>query len=120
MAESVVNGHWKGVAVTRTDQSVVHVYFEGEGDDITARFEAPNSPFGDEKGELKGSLRGDKLTLEAPGIRFRGSVASGELEQQAIFGEFTDSRSHVIIGTLTLFPGKLKPKRPLMYRTDVK
>lgn len=122
MAESVINGYWKGVIVTQTNVTRLDVYFDDEDGELKARFEAPDATNMPTKGELKVLLDGGKLTMVSSGhgetVWFTGDVRGEATRPHMIHGVINDPKFTLVAVSLTLFAqhrdlGDL----PLMYRS---
>jgi len=105
MAETGLSGYWKGVAVMRTLQTVVHLYLEHNGNELSGKFESPDIPGPNSKGDMKGSINGDKVMLILPEkAAFHGQLTGDEPANRMIHGVIQSHNEETPSGTLTLFP----------------
>ncbi len=121
MADKLVQGFWKGLAVTQTNRITVNIYFEDDEGKLGARFEAADDTHDPVAGDLEVLLVGTELTMMTSvsdeTVWFTGAVHGETGGPQVIHGLIYDPRFELLAGSLTLFSQKKpKPDVPLMYR----
>src|SRR5437660_324744 len=117
MADTELTGYWKGVGVSRTLQTVVHVYLEQSGSELSGRLEAPELPSGNKKGEVTGSVDGKRVRMRSrEGIELLGEVAGQTRADQIIHGVMQSAEEKRAEGTLTLFRREGGRFSTVMYR----
>jgi hypothetical protein len=114
-----LTGHWKGLAVSRNIQGVVHLYFEQNQDALSGRFEASEHSGPDSKGAVTGSIgvnNAVKLTVDTSGQpEFTGHLTGEGTTHEMIYGVVRTPAAQQPIGTLTLFRYHHREILPQMY-----
>jgi hypothetical protein len=117
VADTGLNGYWKGLFVSQNLQAVVHLYFEQNGDALSGTFESSDLPSASSKGNVTGSIdANNKLTLsiDAPGrAQFVGQSTGQGTASEMISGVVQVPAGQQPMGTLTLFrqPDKIIVER---------
>jgi hypothetical protein len=114
-----LTGHWKGLAVSRNLQGVVHLYFEHNQSVLSGRFEASELSGPDSKGAVTGSIGAHnevKLSADSSGQpEFIGHLTGEGTNHEMIYGTVKAPGAHQPIGTLTLFRHEHHEFQPQMY-----
>lgn len=108
-----VDGYWKGVALSARVHTVVHIYLDQDGEDLSGRFEAEEPGDFPTSGHLHGYVRGSEIEFHTrEKEHFTGQVSDVD-SPILIYGLVYTKESAEPVGTLTLFKQGL-PELPLL------
>ncbi|SRR5579884_227242 len=115
MPESNLSGYWKGVALARTVQTIVHIYLEQRGDQLHGRFEAETPGRHPQKGDLRGSVAGNMVTLKSRDTEMFNGQLAGQPEAYLMVGLVFEQGHANPAGSITLFKQDVTDIPTLLY-----
>ena len=108
MPNTKLSGYWKGVAVSRTTQVVIHMFLEHTNDRVAGKFEFRDPQGRASTGNVNGTVLNGVITItsEDGALAFRGQLTGETNAEQIIHGTMQGKGDSCPTGTVTLFGGQ--------------